>query len=144
MEELKSEASGQFSGAELGAKEEKRKDNKLLQKERVRVSFERLQLAWIRTSVTLLVVGIGAYEYYYERVESGKSSFTQGITGADFGIFLIFLSFVVLLIATFQHIQSMAKLKADFPEMRSSLGTVLAFIILAIAISICLMIWFDL
>jgi uncharacterized membrane protein YidH (DUF202 family) len=144
MEQLISEESGQLSEAELRAKEEKKKDQKLLQKERVRVSFERLQLAWIRTSVTLLVVGVGAYQYFYQRVESGRSGFTNAITGADFGILLVFLSFVVLLFATFQHIKSMAKLKANFPEMRYSLGTILAYFILAISFSICLLVWFDL
>lgn len=144
MEQSISLESGHLSEGELKVKEEKRKDKKLLQNERVRVSFERLQLAWIRTSFTLLVVGVGAYEYYYERVESGKSSLTNIITGGDFGLFSIFLSFVVLLLATFQHIKSMAKLKAGFPEMRFSIGTVLAFFIMTISISIFLLYWFDL
>ena len=118
---------------------EKKANKKLLQNERIRVAFERLQLAWIRTSVTLLAVGVGAYQYFYERIEEGRTGFVRHINGAQIGIFLVILSFVVLLVATIQHNQSMSKLKKHYHEMRFSIGSVLAYIILILSFFISAM-----
>lgn len=125
-------------------KKEKKKTTKLLQNERIRVAFERLQLAWIRTSVTLLVVGIGAYQYFYERIESGRTGFLKHLTGSQVGILLIIVSFLVLLFATIQHLQNMSKLKETYPEMRKSIGTFLAYIIMAISFTLSVMAIFKL
>lgn len=125
-------------------KREKKKTKKLLQKERIRVAFERLQLAWIRTSVTLLVVGIGAYQYFYERIESGRTGFLKHLTGAQVGILLIIVSFLLLLFATIQHLQNMSKLKETYPEMRKSIGAFLAYIIMAISFTLSVMAIFRL
>jgi len=129
---------------ELKEKKEKKANKKLLQNERIRVAFERLQLAWIRTSVTLLAVGVGAYQYFYERIEEGRTGFVRHINGAQIGILLVILSFVVLLVATIQHNQSMSKLKEHYPEMRYSIGSFLAYIIMAISFTISLMVIFRL
>lgn len=125
-------------------KKDKKENKKLLQNERIRVAFERLQLAWIRTSVTLLAVGVGAYQYFYERVESGRTGFLKHITGAQVGIVLIIVSFIVLLLATFQHNRSMTKLKEHYPEMRYSIGSLLAYFILALSFTISMMVIFRL
>jgi uncharacterized membrane protein YidH (DUF202 family) len=120
----------------------KKKNKKLLQKERIRVAFERLHLAWIRTAVTLLAVGVGAYQYFYERVESGRTGFLKHVTGAQIGILLIIVSFIVLLLATFQHHRSMAKLKENYSEMRYSVGSLLSYFILVLTFSISMMVIF--
>ena len=124
---------------ELKEKKEKKANKKLLQNERIRVAFERLQLAWIRTSVTLLAVGVGAYQYFSERIEEGRTGFVNHINGAQIGILLVILSFVVLLVATIQHNQSMSKLKEQYHEMRFSIGSVLAYIILILSFFISAM-----
>jgi uncharacterized membrane protein YidH (DUF202 family) len=120
------------SQAELELKKEAKLKRKLLQHERIRVSFERLQLSWIRTSLTMLAIGVGAFHYFKERVELGKRVFLNSITGDQFGLLLIFLSFLFLLLATIQHIKSMATLKEEFPEMRYSVGKVLSYFIMII------------
>lgn len=51
-------------------KKAKKKAKAKIQLERTRTAFERLQLAWIRTSLTLTTIGVGAYEYYHNRIES--------------------------------------------------------------------------
>ncbi|MCL6258328.1 DUF202 domain-containing protein [Aquiflexum sp. TKW24L] len=144
METPKPVETEQMSDEELEEKKEKKKAEKLLQNERTRVSFERLQLAWIRTSVTLLVVGIGAYQYFFERIESGRTGFLKHLTGSQVGILLVMLSFVVLLFATIQHHQNMSKLKETYPEMRKSISSFLAYIIMAVSFTLSLMVIFRL
>lgn len=142
MEASKPVETEQMSDEELEEKKEKKKAEKLLQNERNRVSFERLQLAWIRTSLTLLAIGVGAYQYFYERIESGRTGFLKHLTGSQIGILLVMLSFAVLLFATIQHQQNLSKLKETYPEMRKSIGTFLAYFIMAVSFTLFLMVIF--
>jgi len=116
-------------------KKEKKKGKKQIQLERTRTAFERLQLASIRTSLTLLTIGVGAYEYYYNRIESGKAPLLnmKYFTGKELGLFLIVASFVMLLLSTIQHNRSMATLKKYFPEAQYSVATLLSYLLLALS-----------
>jgi uncharacterized membrane protein YidH (DUF202 family) len=126
-------------------KEEKKKNKKQLQWERFRTAFERLQLAWIRTCLTLLMIGVGAYEYFYNRLEAGKAPLLKSsITGRDLGLFLIFTSFFMLLLATLQHLKSMADLKKHVPSTRYSVATLLSFLILALTLFLGVMVFIKL
>ncbi len=107
---------------------------KQIQLERNRTAFERLQLAWLRTSLTLLTVGVGAYEYFYNRLEAGKAPLLKNITGRELGMILIFTSFIMLLLATLQHLKSMSRLKEYYPQMSYSVATLLSFILLALSL----------
>jgi len=116
-------------------KKEKKKGKKQIQLERTRTAFERLQLASIRTSLTLLTIGVGAYEYFYNRIESGKAPLLnmKYFTGKELGLFLIVASFVMLLLSTIQHNRSMATLKKYFPEAQYSVATLLSYLLLALS-----------
>ena len=131
--------------SETESQEKQLRENvkKSLQNERIRVAFEKLQLSWVRTSVTLLAIGVGAYQYFYERVESGRQGFLKHFTGAQFGVLLIITSFIILLLATIQHHQNLFKLKQQYPEMRYSIGSILAYFILLLSFSISMMVLFD-
>jgi uncharacterized membrane protein YidH (DUF202 family) len=119
------------------AKEEKKKQKKQgkkqIQLERTRTAFERLQLAWIRSCFTMLTIGVGAYEYFYSRLEKGKATFLNIITGRELGFFLIAVSFAMLLLATIQHTKNMTSLKKYYPEMRFSVAMVLSYLLLALS-----------
>ncbi|SMD44760.1 Uncharacterized membrane protein YidH, DUF202 family [Aquiflexum balticum DSM 16537] len=127
------------SEKETGEEQKKKKGKSLIQKERTRTAFERLQLAWIRAALTLMAIGIGALEYYFNRIEAGKAPFLKLVTGSELGLFLIITSSVILSLATIQHIKSMAKLKEYFPEMRYSVATVLSILVLALSFLLFLM-----
>lgn len=128
------------------AKEEKKKEKKQgkkqIQLERTRTAFERLQLASIRTSLTLLTIGVGSYEYFYNRIESGKAPLlnVKYFTGKELGLFLIVASFVMLLLSTIQHNRSMARLKKYFPEAQYSVATLLSYLLLALSFFLGLMV----
>lgn len=130
--------------SEIAIEEKKSKKKKKIQiqNERSRIAFEKLQLSWVRTSVTILVVGIGAYEYYYERVESGRPGLIKHLTGAQFGLLLVMVSFFVLLLATIQHLKNMKNLKAHYPEMRYSVASLLAFVFMGISLILSVMAFF--
>jgi uncharacterized membrane protein YidH (DUF202 family) len=128
-------------GEEDEEKSNKKAGKKIIQNERTRTAFERLQLAWIRTSLTLMAIGIGALEYYTNRIESGKEPYLKMVTGSELGLFLIVTSFVVLIQATIQHINSMSQLKKYYPEMRYSVATVLSLLILGLTFLVSFMIF---
>lgn len=111
---------------------EGKKAKKQIQLERTRTAFERLQLAWIRTGLTLLAIGVGAYEYYFNRIEAGKSPLLKHITGRELALFFIFTAFTMVLLATLQHRKNTALLKQQYPEMQYSVALLLSYIMLAI------------
>jgi len=123
-------------------KKEKKQGKKQIQLERTRTAFERLQLASIRTSLTLLTIGVGSYEYFYNRIESGKAPLLniKYFTGKELGLFLIIASFVMLLLSTIQHNRSMATLKKYFPEAQYSVATLLSYLLLALSFFLGLMV----
>jgi len=114
-------------------KREKKEGKKLIQLERTRTAFERLQLAWIRSCLTMLTIGVGAYEYFYNRLEKGQASLLNLITGRELGFFLIAVAFAMLLLATIQHTKNMATLKKQYPTMRFSVAMVLSYLLLALS-----------
>jgi len=126
------------------AKEEKKKEKKegkkQIQLERTRTAFERLQLAWIRSCLTMLTIGVGAYEYFYNRLEKGEATLLNLITGRELGFFLIAVAFGMLLLATIQHTKNMATLRKQYPEMRFSVAMVLSYLLLALSFSLGLMV----
>ena len=140
MEPVKSEDI--LTPEEKAEKKEKKNGKKQIQLERTRTAFERLQLASIRTSLTLLTIGVGAYEYFYNRIESGKAPLLKMkyFTGRELGLFLIVTSFIMLLLATLQHNKSMATLKKYYPEVRYSVASLLSYLLLALTFFLGLMV----
>jgi len=114
-------------------KAEKKEGRKQIQLERTRTAFERLQLAWIRTCLTMLTIGVGSYEYFYNRLEKGQAPLLNIISGRELGLFLILAAFAMLLLATIQHTKNMTSLKRQYKEMRFSVALVLSYLLLALS-----------
>jgi uncharacterized membrane protein YidH (DUF202 family) len=112
------------------AKLEKKKSKKKLALEKLRVTFERSQLAWIRTSLTFTALGFTAYRVFRERLEEGKQAALSIVNGQQIGIFLIIVGFASLLFATLQHINNQAKLKAHYDEMKYSITLLVSYVLL--------------
>jgi len=119
---------------------QKKAGKKQIQLERTRTAFERLQLAWIRTSLTMLTIGVGAYEYFYNRLEKGQAPLLNLISGRELGLFLIVTAFSMLLLATIQHTKNMASLKQQYSEMRFSVAMMLSYLLLALSFFLGLMV----
>lgn len=111
----------------------KKKAKKLIQLERTRTAFERLQLAWVRTALTILAIGVGVYEFFFNRLESGKKPLFEAFTGRELALVLYCIAFAILILSLLQHRQSMAKLKESYPESRYSVASLLSIILLMLA-----------
>jgi uncharacterized membrane protein YidH (DUF202 family) len=133
-----------LTSEEKQEKKAKKREKKVIQLERTRTAFERLQLAWIRTTLTLLMIGVGAYEYFYNRLEQGKAPLLKTVSGRDLGLFLILTSFVMLFWATIQHRRNTALLKKQYPEMQYSVALVLSYLMLALSFILSYMVLIDL
>jgi uncharacterized membrane protein YidH (DUF202 family) len=121
-------------------KKEKKEVKNHIQFERTRTAFERLQIAWIRASLTLITIGVGAYEYFHNRIESGKAPLLKLVSGPELGLFLILTAFVILLLATIQHEKSMSFLKKQYEGYRFSVASLLSFLILFLATFLVVMV----
>ena len=117
----------------------KKNAKKLIQLERTRTAFERLQLAWIRTALTILAIAVGVYEFFFNRLESGKRPLFESFTGRELALVLYCIAAAMLILSLRQHRVSMARLKASFPESRYSVAAILAIIVLILSTSIALL-----
>lgn len=112
----------------------KKKAKKQIQFERTRTAFERLQIAWVRTSMTLLAFGVGIYEFFFNRVESGKSPLFEAFTGRELALTLYTFAFIALSLSLLQHRKSMAILRESYPECRFSVASLLSLLLLILAL----------
>lgn len=107
-----------------------KKSKKNLQLERTRVAFERLQLAWVRTCLTIIVIGIGVNEFFYQRMESGKKPLFEEFTGRELALILYSLASGMMFLSLVQHQKSMAQLKKSYIESRFSIAFLLSVLLL--------------
>jgi len=125
-------------------KKEKKKKLKVLGSERTRISFERLQLAWLRTAITFIALGFTSYRFYLSRTEEGKTHLMDHISGREIGIFLVAVGFMGLLQATIQHRKNYARQKALNPNMFYSVSLVQSYFILVFTFFMLLAMFFKL
>lgn len=122
--------------------DENKKKKKQIQLERTRTAFERLQLAWVRTALTLLAIGVGVYEFFFNRLESGKKPLFEAFTGRELALVLYCIAFSILVLSLMQHRQSMAQLKESYPESRYSVAALLSLALLVLAFFLtALLLW---
>jgi uncharacterized membrane protein YidH (DUF202 family) len=121
---------------------EKKKGKKIVQFERNRTAFERLQLAWIRSCLTLMMIGVGAYEYFYNRLEAGKAPLLKHVSGRELGMLMTFIAFIMLVLSTIQHNRKMALLKKQYPDMEYSIASWLSYLLIVITFFLTCMIIF--
>lgn len=123
-------------------KSDKKKAKKLIQLERTRTAFERLQLAWVRTALTILAIGVGVYEFFYNRIESGEKPLFESFTGRELALVLYCIALTILVLSLLQHRESMAKLKESYPESRYSVASLLSLALLLLALFLTtLLLW---
>jgi uncharacterized membrane protein YidH (DUF202 family) len=123
-------------------KSPRKKGKKQIWFERTRAAFERLQLAWIRTSITILAFGVVVYEFFFNRLPSTRSPLFETFTGRELALVLYILAFFVLFISLLQHLKTMKRLKESYPESRYSVAALLSFLLLALAFFlVCLLLW---
>lgn len=123
---------------EVIAKPQKEGGKKQITLERLRIALEKLHLARVKVTVTLIALGFTAYKFFYARIEDGKKPLLEFPNGRHIGIFLIAVGFLGLLLATVQHQKSLSRLKIKYKEMHYSLSLLLSYVILAFALGLLL------
>ena len=73
-------------------------------------------MAWVRTGVSLISFGFTIYKFFEEFHKAGQVLQTSPIGAREFGAIMISIGVVAVLLATFQHVRIMHKLRAQDPK----------------------------
>ena len=94
-------------------KEEKDADKEMITLERFRIATEKMQISWMRKSLMISFLGLTLYKIFEE--ETGGKGFGFGILKArEIGLMMLLLGFISLLLATKQHLKTVAKVKRQY------------------------------
>jgi putative membrane protein len=98
--------------------------------DRTRLAYERTLMAWVRTGTSLITFGFTIYKFFEEFHRAGQVAQTGSRIGArEFGIIMISIGVFAVLLATFQHVTAMHKLRAQDPEVPYSLAAAVALLV---------------
>jgi putative membrane protein len=105
--------------------------------ERTALAYERTLMAWIRTAMSLISFGFTIYKVFQEwrkTEQPVQSIFTPRIVGMT----MILFGLIGLLFAEIQHSRAIKRLKSNYPNVRRSLSSVLAILILMFGLALFL------
>jgi putative membrane protein len=102
--------------------------------ERTRLAYERTLMAWVRTGVSLISFGFTIYKFFEELHTTEQVVRTSLIGAREFGTIMISIGLVAVLLATFQHVRIMRKLRAQYAEVPYSLAALVAFLVTLLGI----------
>jgi len=105
-------------------------DATMLAVERTRLAHERTLMAWVRTATSLISFGFTIYKFFqYLRQDGSEEKPPQLLGTRHFALLMILIGLVSLVVATYQHRQSMRTLRAQFHDVPVSLATIMAALI---------------
>ena len=102
--------------------------------ERTRLAYERTLMAWIRTGVSLISFGFTIYKFFEEFHTAQQVVRTSLIGAREFGTIMISIGLVAVLLATFQHVRIMHKLRAQYADVAYSLAALVAFLVFMLGV----------
>jgi putative membrane protein len=102
--------------------------------ERTRLAYERTLMAWVRTGVSLISFGFTIYKFFEEFHTAQQVVRTSLIGAREFGTIMISIGLVAVLLATFQHVRIMHRLRAQYTNVPYSLAAVVAFLVAMLGI----------
>jgi putative membrane protein len=103
--------------------------------ERTFLAHERTLMAWVRTAASMITFGFTLFKFFQYLHEHEQDAMEQPVLGArSYGMVMIVIGVVTLALATWQHRQNMAKLRAEYPEAPFSIALLLAALISGLGI----------
>jgi putative membrane protein len=102
--------------------------------DRTRLAYERTLMAWVRTGVSLISFGFTIYKFFEEFHKTGPDVRTSLIGAREFGTIMISIGLVAVLLATFQHVRIMHRLRAQYTDVPYSLAALVAFLVAMLGI----------
>jgi putative membrane protein len=97
------------------------------------LAHERTQLAWVRTSLTLIAFGFAIAKFYHHLHEQ-RGEEVPLLGAATLGMLMIAIGPVTLLIASLQHRRALQALREECPGLPRSLAHVTAVLIAILGI----------
>lgn len=116
-------------------------DKQKLRLERHRIALEKLQLSWMKKTLTLSALGFTSYRFFYSRMEAGKAPLFELFDGRSLGIFLVSLGIIGLLQATIQHVRNYAALKTQDEKLGYSVALIQSVILLLLFLVVLVVIF---
>jgi putative membrane protein len=102
-------------------------DQARLALERTYLAHERTLMAWVRTGTALVTFGIALYKFFPDWQGQNLEQPESSILGPrQLGISMIAIGVITLLLATWQHRQSMRRLRLHYPDIPFSIALILA------------------
>jgi putative membrane protein len=98
--------------------------------DRTRLAYERTLMAWVRTATSLISFGFTIYKFFELELRTPVSSATISKVGPrEFALLMITIGLVALMLAGFQHYQSLRSMRESYGTLpRSVAGPVAALI----------------
>ena len=94
--------------------------------DRTRLAHERTLMAWVRTATSLISFGFTIYKFFQYLQQKNEVRADRIFGPREFALVMIGIGLTALLLATVQHRRDMVTLRAMYPGVPNSLGTVLA------------------
>ena len=97
--------------------------------ERTRLAHERTLIAWLRTAISMISFGFTIYKFFQAQADQGSGEAVKRLLGPrEFALVMIGIGLVALVLAAYQHRQSMTRLRAgsDRITVPISIGMVVA------------------
>jgi putative membrane protein len=103
--------------------------------DRTRLAYERTLMAWVRTGVSLISFGFTIYKFFEEFHSAERVPVRTTLIGSrGFAIIMISIGLVAVLLATFQHIRTMHRLRAEYVDVPYSLAALVALLVSVLGI----------
>ena len=100
----------------------------MLAVERTRLAHERTLIAWLRTAISMISFGFTIYKFFQAQADHGAAAVKRLLGPREFALVMIGIGLVALVLAAYQHRQSMTRLRAESDRITVpiSIGMVVA------------------
>lgn len=102
-------------------KEKKEEGKELITLERFRIAAEKLQIGWLRKSMSISALGFTAYRLLEDETVKGEHDIFGFLSAGEIGLVLLFIGFAGLLWATQQHLVTLGKVRRQFEDAHQKL-----------------------
>jgi len=94
--------------------------------DRTRLAHDRTLMAWVRTATSLISFGFTIYKFFQYLQEKSPGPNERLFGPRQFALVMIGIGLLALALATVQHRRDMVRIREMYPDVPSSMATILA------------------